>query len=191
MCWKYSSIVSCFLQVICDRLLSTWFNLILSWREWGLVLVRLNDSSMVALINQMSNNCSRSMPITSKIGHNNMKKRKYFWNQTGIKTEVFSASNYSGYVTVPGVIVVSKLHRLDKNYICFCCRRHFLAFFLLFNCCLFGGSDFSAWLCTMEVSPERGEDQHGRLLHSKAGSRERCMAATFSKENSSNVIMQM
>ena len=64
-------------------------NTIPSWREWGLVLVRLNYSSVVSLMNQMPKNCSRSTPITSKIGHNNMKERKYFWNQTVIILNYF------------------------------------------------------------------------------------------------------
>ena len=32
---------------------------------------------------------------------------------------------------------------------------------------LFGGSEFSAWFCTIEVWPERGKKQHGRLLRIK------------------------
>ena len=64
-------------------------NPIPSWREWGLALVRLNDSSVVALMNQMPMNCRRSPPITSKIGHKNMKERKYFSNQTEMKLKYF------------------------------------------------------------------------------------------------------
>ena len=41
-------------------------NPINSWREWGLVLVRLNDSSVVALTNQMPGNCNRSTPLQEK-----------------------------------------------------------------------------------------------------------------------------
>ena len=60
-------------------------NLIPFRREWGLAFVRLNDSSVVALMNQMPKNRSRLTPISSKFGHKNMKERKYFWNQTEIK----------------------------------------------------------------------------------------------------------
>ena len=84
------------------------------------VLFRLKYSSVVVFMNQMLKNCSRSTPITSQIGHKNRKERKYFRNKTEIKLKCFQqASNYNGYVTVSGVIVESKRHKLDTNYICF------------------------------------------------------------------------
>ena len=40
-------------------------------------------------MNQMLKNYNRSMPITGKIGHKNIKERKYFRNQTEIKLKCF------------------------------------------------------------------------------------------------------
>ena len=64
-------------------------NPIPSLREWGLVLVKLSDFSVVAVMNQKNTNCSRSTPITGKIGHKNIKEQKYFWHQTEIKLKYF------------------------------------------------------------------------------------------------------
>ena len=71
--------------------------LIPSRREWGLGLVRLSDSSVVASMYQMPKNCSRSTPITSKMGHKNRKNENI--SETRDQTEVVSTSNYNSYAT--------------------------------------------------------------------------------------------
>ena len=77
-------------------------NPIPTWREGRLVLVRLKDSSVIV-----------SVISDIKTGKNEIIFKPRY------QSEVFSTSNYNGYVTVSGVIVESKLHRLDTNYICF------------------------------------------------------------------------
>ena len=74
-------------------------NPIPTWGEGGFVLVRLKDSSVVALMNQMSKYCSRLTPITSKIEHKKQKIMKIFLKPDRDQTEVFSTSNFYGYVT--------------------------------------------------------------------------------------------
>ena len=64
-----------------------------------MVFVTLNNSSFVALMSQISKNCSISTPITSKIRTQKHERTKIFLKPDRYQTEVFSTSNYNGYVT--------------------------------------------------------------------------------------------
>ena len=72
-------------------------NPIPTWGEGGLVLVRLTDSSVVAVMNQMSKYCDRSTPIQAK-SNIEQELMKIFLKPDRDQTEVFSTSNFYGYV---------------------------------------------------------------------------------------------
>ena len=71
-----------------------------SWRERGLVFVRLSNSSVVALMRQMHKSCRDRRPLQTKFGHKNHYITKISLKPDRDQTEVFSTSSYNGYVTV-------------------------------------------------------------------------------------------
>ena len=94
-------------------------NPIPTWGEGGLVLVRLKDSSVVALINQMSKNCSRSTCITSKIEHKNRihqdKERSY--QQCRVSNNKKTQCTQRQQINRPTAVLQTRANRLKVSTI--------------------------------------------------------------------------